>query len=75
VPLEPGSWLPSPLPRGGSQAQQPMTNTVAGQREASFLSVEGLEMPNTGDLYLRGTQAQTRWSSALDGECAKWKKE
>jgi hypothetical protein len=35
--------------------------------------VGGLEMHNTGYLYLRGTHIQAQWLEALDVECARWR--
>ena len=75
VPLEPGSLLLSPLVQGEQSSPAPITDTVEGQREASFVRVGGLEMPNTGYLYLRGTHVQARWPGALDVECTKWREQ
>jgi large exoprotein involved in heme utilization and adhesion len=71
VPLEPGSLLLSPLVPEEQPGPVPRADTGAGQREAAFVHVGGLEMPNTGVRYLRGTHAPTRWLGALDMECAK----
>jgi large exoprotein involved in heme utilization and adhesion len=65
VPAHPGGVVPLPL------ALAPPEAAVEGQDEASVGHVEGLEIPNTGDVYLRGTQAQApRWE-ALDMDCAR----
>ena len=73
VPLEPGSLLLSPPVWGEQPGPVPLADTIEGQHEAFFVHVGGLEMPNTGSRYLRGTHAPTRWPGALDVECAKWR--
>jgi filamentous hemagglutinin family protein len=55
VPREPGSLLLSPPVQGEQSAPAPMPDTAAGQREASFVPVRGLEALDVACARWRGT--------------------
>src|SRR5262249_25958973 len=67
VPARPGGVVPLPL------ALAPPEAAVEGQDEASVRHVGGLERPNTGEGYLRGTEAQAPGWEMLDVDCARWR--
>jgi large exoprotein involved in heme utilization and adhesion len=67
VPPHPGGVVPLLL------ALAPPEAAVEGQDEASVGQVGGLERPNTGKMYLRGTQAQAPGRETRDMDCARWR--